>query len=171
MSIFYLLKKAIDMLKSQPENQLWFTRPSEDLKQFSGQVMTTKECIEFFTNASECESSVAYNISPDTVVVLATPKNILAEWRWFVVDRKIISGSMYRFKGQQHSAIELDALVIIEAQGLANDWLPHDNCVMDLALTEDGIKVIEFNCINSSGFYDNDVNLVFSALWDYYRKY
>lgn len=102
------------------------------------------------------------------MIVLDTPEEILAEWRYFIVGGKIISGSMYRHKGQMHQKAELDADVLTEAQKFANKWLPAPNCVMDLALTNDGVKVIEFNCLASSGFYDNDVKAIFKALWDYF---
>jgi hypothetical protein len=60
--------------------------------------------------------------------------------------------------------------MIDEAQELANKWLPDQCCVMDLALVEDELKVIEFNCINSSGFYDHDVDAIFKALWKYHTS-
>jgi hypothetical protein len=149
----------------------WFIRPSEDLKQFSGQIMNGQEIVNFLTDAKECASSGSYHLSSDTMIVLDTPQEIQAEWRWFVVAGKIISGSMYRFKGQLHKARELDVDVINEAQTFADKWLPNNCCVMDLALVDDKLKVIEFNCINASGFYDHDVDAIFKALWEYHERF
>ena len=105
---------------------------------------------------------------PEKDVVLCNPKPIQAEWRWFIVNGKIVSGSMYRCHGQLRNIRETDPAVIEEAQALADMWLPFDTVVMDTAITEDSndVKVIEFNCINSSGFYDNDVVAIFDALWN-----
>lgn len=147
-----------------------FIRPSEDLKQFSGQVMNGRAILDFLKDAIECTSSGSYQLSGDTKILIGIPKDIQAEWRWFVVDGKVISGSMYRFEGQLHKSRELDIDVIEEAQSFADKWLPSPNCVMDLALVNDEIKVIEFNCINASGFYDHDVNAIFKALWKYYEN-
>ena len=36
-------------------------------------------------------------------------------------------------------------------------WTPAESCVMDIGVTEQGWKVIEFNNMNSSGFYASDV--------------
>lgn len=149
-------------------NQQWFVRPSDDLKQFSGQVMEATECADWLTDAMACESSGSYKLEPTTKVVIAEPKNIQAEWRWFVVGGKVVSGSMYRREGQMFQKRENDEATIREAQGLADVWLPDPCCVMDLALVDDEVKVIEFNCINSSGFYDNDVDAVFKSLYDYH---
>ena len=148
--------------------QTWFVRPSEDLKQFAGQVMEAQECADWFRDAMACESSGSYQLAPDTKVVIAEPKNIQAEWRWFVVGGKVISGSMYRREGQMYKRRETDPAVIQEAQRFADGWLPDPCCVMDLALVNNEVKVIEFNCINSSGFYDNDVDAVFKSLYDYH---
>ena len=162
--------EAISFLQEQPEDSLWFIRPSEDLKQFSGMVIEAKECIDFLTDAMECASSGSYKLDPDTMVVLAEPKTIQAEWRWFIVDGKVVSGSMYRRSGQLVKIQETDLAVIAEAQAFADKWLPDPCCVMDIALVDDQPKVIEFNCINSSGFYDHDIGAIFDALWQYHQK-
>jgi len=47
----------------------------------------------------------------------------------------------------------------------ADKWLPNRNVVMDLALVDNELKVIEFNCINCSGFYNHDVRKIFDALY------
>ena len=160
------IENAIKFLEQQDPKSLWFTRPCEDLKQYSGQVIEAGECIAWFHDACECASSGSYKLEFDTMVVIAEPRNIKAEWRWFIVDGKIISGSMYRLNGVLDKRKELDVDVINEARMFANMWLPHRNCVMDLALVDDQLKVIEFNTINSSGFYDHDVERIIAALWE-----
>jgi hypothetical protein len=157
----------IDFLKTQDEVE-WFIRPSEDLKQFSGQVIGTKECIDWLTDALTCESSGTYKLEADTMIVLAKPKEIQAEWRYFIVGGKIVDGAMYRAHGQLRKIHELDKNVLAEAQTFVDKWLPNPCCVMDLALlADDTIKVIEFNCINSSGFYGHDVKKIFEELYEY----
>lgn len=106
-------------------------------------------------------------IDEDLMIILAAPKKIQAEWRWFIVDGKIVDGSMYRAHGQMRQSHEKDPMLVREAQQFADIWLPSPCCVMDLALVDDEMKVIEFNCINSSGFYKHDVDLIFKKLWEY----
>ena len=86
------------------------------------------------------------------------------------MDRKIVSGSMYRIHNQPYRLREIEKTIIDKAQALADIWLPMDCVVMDTALVDGCIKVIEFNTINSSGFYDNDVGAVFKSLWEYHTK-
>lgn len=154
-------------------NQRWFMRPSEDLKQFSGYVDAASELAAHLRSMIDSHNrgeAGTYGISPNTKVVLSSPKEISAEWRWFIVGGRIVSGSMYRAHGQLRKQAENDAAVIAEAQALADRWLPLDCVVMDTALVRDEVKVIEFNTINSSGFYDNDVDAIFKALWEYHEN-
>jgi hypothetical protein len=118
----------------------------------------------------ECQTSGTYKLEPETKVVLCEPKNIQAEFRWFVVDGKVVSGSMYRCRNQLIKQRMTEPEEFDEAQKMADKWLPAPCCVMDLALVDDELKVIEFNCINSSGFYDNDVVAIFKTLWEYHNK-
>lgn len=164
------LEECISILETKVPESEWFVRPSEDLKQFSGQVMNAKDCAEWLKDRMLCASSGSYQLSKDTMIVLAEPKTILAEWRWFIVDGKVISGSLYRKEGQLYKKRETDIDIIILAQQLADGWLPSPCCVMDTAIIEESsdTKIVEFNCINASGFYDNDIQAIFKALWDYH---
>lgn len=161
------IEEAIRILNDCQPHQDWFVRPSLDLKQFAGLVIEAKECADWFIDAMECDSSGSYHMNPATQVVLAKPKTIQAEWRWFIVGGKAVSGSMYRLRGQLIKEREKDVEVIKEAQKLASDWLPNACCVMDTALVDNELKVIEFNCINSSGFYNHDVGTIFSEIYKY----
>lgn len=163
------LEEAVRFMENgmRGAGQEWFVRPSHDLKQFSGQVIDAKECAAWFRDMMECETSGSYKLDADTPIVIATPQNIKAEWRWFIVGGKVVSGSMYRAHNQLRKERVTEQALIDEAQSFADGWLPSPCCVMDLALVGDGLKVIEFNCINSSGFYDNDVSAIFKALYEY----
>jgi hypothetical protein len=161
---------AIELLRTQDRDRPFFIRPSEDLKQFAGQVIEAGECADWLEDAMKCDTSGSYKLDANTVVVIANPRNIQAEWRWFVVGGEVIDGSMYRAHGQLIKQHETNQAVINEAQVLADKWLPDPCCVMDLALVDDEIKVIEFNCINSSGFYNHNVNDIFAALYEYHSR-
>ncbi len=163
-------ENAIKLLKEKPENSEWFIRPSHDLKQFSGMTMTAKQIAEWLEQAILIDSSTNEKVELNTDVVVSKNKYIKAEWRWFIVNRKVISGSMYRCKGQVSKEKVIEKTIIDEAQKLAEKWLPHENCVMDLALVENDLRVIEFNGINASGFYDHNVKDVFNALWNYEKE-
>lgn len=168
--IFLTAKEVVDKMNREPATKEWFIRPSLDMKHFTGTVMPSKEILDWFTDAMLCDSSGSYKIDDDLCIVLAEPKTIQAEWRWFIVNGRVISGSMYRAHGQMKKEKVTETEVIKEAQSFADGWLPSPCCVMDLALVNDKLSVIEFNCINSSGFYDNDVNQIAKSLFEYCTK-
>lgn len=154
-------------------DEYYFMRPDADLKHFSGYVDHASELLEHLKSMIDSYKrgeQGSYGLNPETKIILATPKTIQAEWRWFIVGGKIISGSLYRAHGQLRKLREVDPDVIMEAQAIADEWLPYDCVVMDTALVNNRVKVIEFNCINSSGFYENDVSAVFKALWEYHES-
>lgn len=164
-------EEAVKFIRHQDQDKNWFIRPSEDLKQFAGMVKNGRECADWLQDAMLLDSSVSSRLNPTTEVVVSKVKDILGEWRWFIVGGKVISGSMYRNSGMMHQEIVTSKDLIDEAQRFADVWLPHENCVMDMALISGPngaeLKVIEFNGINASGFYANDVKAVFDALWAY----
>ena len=165
--------EGITLLRSMPADELVFTRPTEDLKTYSGQVIEAAECAAWLESALEAGSSGVNQLRADTPIIISTPRKIQAEWRWFIVGSKIVDGSMYRRDGQlfkQHVDPINDAALIAEAQAVADKWLPHPCCVMDLALVDDELMLLEFNTLNSSGFYDHDVAKIIKAVWDYFVK-
>lgn len=164
------LETGIAILDEHEKDEMFFMRPSEDLKQFSGQVISAGEAVVWLRSALECASSGNQQLLPNTQIVISKPVDIQAEWRWFIVGGKVVSGSMYRLRGHMHRERVVDQSVIDEAQLFANKWLPSQCCVMDTALVGGELKVIEFNCINSSGMYDNDVPAIFTALYKFCEK-
>ncbi|MFK7972837.1 MAG: ATP-grasp domain-containing protein, partial [Bacteroidia bacterium] len=69
----------------------------------------------------------------------------------------MVTSSYYRFHGdvefEEHAAAEGLAF----AQHMAGLYNVADAYVMDIAMTMDGWKIMEVNCINSAGFYKGDV--------------
>jgi len=161
---FMTVREAINEFANAEPDSVWFIRPVEDLKHFSGTVTTAAEIARWMSSVDVGNFSFDENVE----VAISTPKNILMEWRYFIVGGKIVTGSLYRVKGMRKIARENDPAVLAEAQDRAKDWLPHETCVMDMALTDDGLRVVEFNCLNSSGFYDHDIEKFVLSVSDYF---
>jgi hypothetical protein len=146
-----------------PDDEVFHIRPMEDLKAFNGTITTAKEIRRW----QHSDDSGSFSFKKTTQCVISSPKKILAEWRWFIVNGKVISGSSYKMNGQRLVQRATEQDIVDEAQSFADKWLPSNVCVMDLALTDDGPKVIEFNCFNSSGFYYHDKKAIVKAVSDY----
>jgi len=142
-----------------------FIRPTRDLKDFAGHVIKTDEFARWADRLAvgDCEFDDTLEIAVSVV------KPIQMEWRYFIVDGQIVTGSVYRHGGQPLRQRELDGEVLAEAQTMADIWLPHPCCCMDLALCGGELRVVEFNGLNASGFYDHDVEAFAKAVSAYCR--
>lgn len=153
-------------MEHEPEDSLWFIRPVQDLKHFDGTVTTAKE-IGRWMGSTE---SGNFNFTADTEVIIAPPQEIHIEWRFIVVGGQVIDGSSYREAGQRRSRAVTDPDLYAQAQALADLWLPDPVCAMDIAQTQDGLKVIEFNTFNSTGFYDHDIEKIVRRVTEYFAN-
>lgn len=159
------VREAIAWANNQEPESDWFIRPVKDLKEFSGTVTTAAEISRWMSSVD----SGNFSFTEDTIVSIAQPKKLIMEWRFFVVGGKVVDGSSYRINNQLKALRVSDPSIMADAQALADVWLPHETCVMDIALLDDGTpKVVEFNCFNGSGFYKNDVDTIVKAVVDYY---
>ena len=147
-----------------------FVKPTSDLKLFTAGVLekgkTLKEMLSEQTTDSRLESRRCY-----TVMFAPVRNDILAEYRFFVVNEAVCAGSQYRKDGQLAYSSDVPYSVWKYAGELAVLYQPAEAFVMDLAvLPNDDIKIVEYNCINCSGVYDADVTKLAMALRQIKRR-
>jgi|694.fasta_scaffold23084_4 hypothetical protein len=112
-------------------------------------------------------------IDDDYVMCYSTPKTIVSEYRFFVVNRKIVTASQYNSEGL-YWIRNIDMMYNTEfdehfkfVERMINKYSPDDSFVIDICKLEDGsMKVVECNCINCSGFYAIDLELLIDNLLD-----
>lgn len=151
--------------KVTPKWDTFFIRPAEDRKIFAGQVVTRDEFETWRRDTENAHKDGYTTLTPDTDVVVSPLKEIHSEWRFFVVDGKIVTGSLYKRYGVLYQQELLhDDEVIPYAQEMVDMWHPDRAFVIDVALTDEGYKVIEYNCMNSCGFYKSDVGKIVTAI-------
>ena len=136
----------------------FFIRPTNDSKIFDGLIVDFDSFIDWK------EKIRTNNISSGTQVLISTVKEILAEYRLFIVGGKIITGSQYRKNNHTvHNPI-IPNETLYFATHILQLWQPAKAFTVDIALTNEGHKVIEINCINSSEFYASDMAKVVNAI-------
>jgi hypothetical protein len=147
-----------------------FIRPCEDLKAFTGEVIDADQLRDWVARTIESEvSSHAPQLTSDTMVVVATPKYIYREWRFFVVGGKVVAGSQYRDTYGKYEDANVDKEVWTYAQKMVDKWQPAACFAIDVAAIADGFKIIEINCFNGSGVYACDVEAAFAAVERFYQ--
>ena len=142
----------------KPSWEAFFIRPCEDTKSFSGRVMTKAEFAEWQHNVVVLGEQACFaTVTPDTMVMASSLKDIFREYRFFVVDGVIVTGSQYKLGDRVIHDTNIDPDIWAYAQKMVDTWSPDRAFCLDIALTDLGPKVIEINCINSAGFYACDV--------------
>jgi hypothetical protein len=141
----------------------FFLRPLEDNKAFDGAVFDNEQ----FSIWKDDESK-SHLRGVDAMV--SSVKPIYREYRLFYVAKKYVTGSLYKMGGNPYVSADVEADVIEFADSIVTRWVPSESFVIDIALTPDGYKVIEFNNINSSGFYASDVRKYIQAIQSHYSN-
>ncbi len=137
--------------------QLLFIRPNEDSKAFAGETRRFKDIEQWYAQLYQTENT---NLSPDTKIVAGEPYNIKKEWRLWIVDKKVIAASQYRdyFKLKKAKGCPVEVTEFAEQR--CQEYTPHAVFVMDVGLCGDAYYIIECNCLNSTGFYNADIQAI-----------
>jgi len=141
-----------------------FIRPCEDLKQFSGMEMEGRNFALWRDMTIEENSMTGEALSPDMMVLVAPLKNINGEFRLFVVDGEVVAHSQYRVANRILPQPTVPDGVLTYAKEIIDLWQPDKAYVLDIAELENEYKVLEINCLNSSGFYAADPKQVVDAI-------
>lgn len=165
--------------KILPIRDVWlernsFIRPIDDSKTLNGRVWTPEEFAEWKPKAKD--------ILWDLIVQISPVKEIWSEYRFWIVDERIITASQYKIGDRVSYPPIVDQRFHNFALGVAGSefyllphaerqtrytgrkWRPEKAFVLDLCETPDGIKIVEINTINSAGLYAADVQKLVMAL-------
>ncbi|MFA5490287.1 MAG: ATP-grasp domain-containing protein [Candidimonas sp.] len=140
-----------------------FIRPIEDSKVFAGSLFDPEEMQNWIQSVVELGEDYGTSLMPETLVQVCSPKTIYAEYRFWIIRGEIITASLYRRGNIVRYSSEVDDRFHLFVNDMIKMWQPHDAFVIDVCDTDDGIKIVEINTLNSAGFYAADIQkLVFS---------
>jgi hypothetical protein len=145
-----------DIFSIEPTWDTFFLRPLLDDKIMTGKVATKIELEQYRKRVN-----IAYK---DKLLIASEVKEILKEYRLFIVDNEIITGSLYKVEGQLYTYSDIPEKVKEYAEKVINAWQPSLAYALDIAETVDGLKIIEINNINATGFYKANVSSIVKAL-------
>ncbi len=144
-----------------PEER-FFLRPNADDKSFNGQIMTKPAFLDWQRTMSQMEDSST--ITKDDYIILAPLKEIYAEYRFYVVNGVVVTGSLYKSRDTVRYVECVDAEVFDFVRRMVKKFSASIAFVLDVADTPDGYKVLETNSISSSGFYAIDIGKFVDAI-------
>jgi hypothetical protein len=137
-----------------------FIKPTRDLKAFDAGILIAGQTLNDFVLTKKRQRFYL-----EENIVVSDVKNILDEYRFFVVNNKVITGSAYRRNKKVGEDKYIPNDIQNKAIEYANLYQPSSVFTMDLAKTEDNnITIIEYNCFNCSGVYLCDLIDTFTAI-------
>ncbi len=149
-----------------------FIRPIDDSKLIKGQIMTKEEIHQWARDLQQHEIEIA------TEFLIAPPKKIQCEARFWMVDGEVVTYSLYKLGSTivyNRKLVDQDMIWFANGMGthpmiIPKVWQPAKAYCLDLCRTEDNqIKIVEINSINSSGLYDCDVQKLVVAIKGAFR--
>lgn len=133
----------------------FFAKPDSGFKLFSGQVFDKARWMEEVKYLKQTSRDRYL----DDLVIISAPKEIKAEYRVIVHNRKPITASLYGYEIESKNWDKnSDALFSFVEKALLQpkSYLP-ERLVLDVAeIGSDIFKILEINCFSTSSFYDCD---------------
>ncbi|CTQ55982.1 hypothetical protein LP7551_04538 [Roseibium album] len=147
----------------------WFLRPVDDSKEEPGNVKSTDEILGMADRVLRLDENEIPNgsLRHDTLLMLTKPVRILREWRVWVVEGHVVTYSLYKEGARVVYRHEIDDDAHVFAQHMV-DLSPDyaQAYVIDVCRTEEGLKLLETNCLNAAGFYAADLLKLAAAIED-----
>ncbi|MBB6223690.1 ATP-grasp domain-containing protein [Rhizobium leguminosarum] len=145
----------------------WFLRPVDDSKEEPGNVKSTGEIIrmaERVLTLDEDEIPTG-SLRQDTLLMFTKPVRILREWRLWAVNDRIVTYSLYKDGSRVIHRHEIDDDALAFGQRMVDINPGYSPAyVIDVCRTEEGLKLLETNCLNAAGFYAADLATLAAAI-------
>lgn len=140
-----------ELLCRTPTNEVFFVRLDSSLKSFSGMCDSS---LNIFDTLSSTLNHKAINI--EDTIILNRPIEILREYRTWVINGKVAAvvgyknGSRVRpWDVEEYEGAPITEFAVAQWAKLA----ALEAFVLDVAVTNEGLKVVEINDVHASGFY------------------
>ncbi len=149
---------SVSDIQANPPSDRRFIRPDADSKTFEGSVKTPTEL-----------AALLKGLDQNLPIVLASPIEIEAEYRIFMVASQVVAASQYRANGKPSIRGFVPNEVVDFAIKADLMWRPADAYVVDIGQSSGRIGIIEANCITAARYYDANARAIVEALCEHYR--
>ncbi len=128
-------------------NKSLFIRPDSGAKPFTGYVVKPHERNKIQT--------LIQAVGPETLVVVSPKKEISAEWRFVICDKKVVTGCRY-LPDESSDTPPPSSLRLAEAIA-SKEWQPDICYTVDIVTSNGKMYLLEINSFSCSGFHDCDI--------------
>ena len=154
---------AVDILKSlenREESELFFFKPGDDSKFIAGQVASVSDirlkCNQLLNNQIP-------DADGNNPLLISVPYGIESEYRLFVVNGEIVTGSKY-YPNQDP---EIPNEVIQYGKEVIKHWNPEPLFVLDVVVSNSNYFVMEIQNFHSAGHYMADKDKLVKSIHQY----
>lgn len=136
-----------------------FVRPNSGFKTFTGTTILESRFEEEVNSLSKLTS-----VTDETKILIGPTRSILAEFRFVIVDRKIVAYSPYSWdETVLRNEPMLETIGLVELA--CRTWVPDGCFVIDMAeLPRGEVGIVEYNSFASAGLYKCDLYDVVKAV-------
>lgn len=146
----------------------FFCRPAQDNKLWKAGPTTRVEFLEWQARIRKLwdDPEAHSSIQPDTWTVIGPLKEIAQEHRFWIVDGRIVTNSLYKRGDRVAYESHSDPEVVAFAEKIAaHPWQPQRAYVLDVSVGPSReLHVIEANNLGSAGLYAADVQKLVGAI-------
>ncbi|MFW6219695.1 MAG: ATP-grasp domain-containing protein [bacterium] len=165
----YEVPKSMDFLDkvlglSEKETGRIFIRPNSGLKPVSGMIYINR-----YPYFEQDWNFVKREVDENELMIISTPKQIEKEYRLVIINRKVITGSLYRENGfikYKQINIKEHKEIFDYAQEIADIYSPDLAYTIDIAELDNKLKLLEINSFCHAGLYDCDYEKIVDVLID-----
>lgn len=144
-----------------------FVKPTSDGKDFFAGILLPGQTIEEMILSNSHNQSIW-----NETVLIASPKVVLKEWRFFVLNGEVITGSQYcenhetKVEELNQSQDHVNALAC--AKEYAKIYQPSELFTLDVCLEANkDWSIVEYNCFNCSGLYKASLPILKNVVEDF----
>lgn len=145
----------------------WFIRPVDDSKAQPGGVRSTADILRLARQVLVLDPADIPDgaLRHDTLMMLTRPARILQEWRVWIVAGQVVTWSLYRDGDSVTYRAEIDPDAREFAQAMADLNPGHAPAyVLDICRTDQGLRLLETNCLNAAGLYAANAEALIRAI-------
>ena len=146
----------------------FFCRPAQDNKLWKAGPTTRVEFLEWQAQIKKLwdDPEAHSSIQPETRVVIGPLKEITQEHRFWIVDGRVATNSLYKRGDRVIYEGRSDPEVVAFAEKIAaHPWQPHRGYALDVSVGPNGeLHVIEANNLGSAALYAADIQKLVAAI-------
>lgn len=161
----YYKNKSLNLLNSQAEylsfeeivktrfKEDMFIKPSRDIKSFNGGIIFENETVIDYLRRTKGDIKKVEK----EIIIKAPLKKIYSEYRFFMYKEEILGSSRYSLNNEYSPDKFVPEYMKEAAITFSKEYEPTSIFVIDLAETDKGVFIVEYQCWNISAFYNSDL--------------